>query len=139
MSLQHILFLSGIFCRFMQSYALVPNKLVGVILLVAAIIVLLLFPFLISDSAPGIGSGLDVKSIVSQLVALEKQPLTKLQLQAATVNTKISTYGQIKSLGLDAVGRRQQAQQPDDLERRLRHVVKHQSRHRLGDRRHGRQ
>lgn len=49
-------------------------------------------------SSPGIGSGLDVKSIVSQLVALEKQPLTKLQLQAATVNTKISTYGQIKSL-----------------------------------------
>ncbi|MDP2367613.1 flagellar filament capping protein FliD [Rhodoferax sp.] len=49
-------------------------------------------------SSPGIGSGLDVKSIVSQLVALEKQPLTKLKVQAATVNTKISAYGQIKSL-----------------------------------------
>lgn len=49
-------------------------------------------------SSPGIGSGLDVKSIVSQLVALEKQPLTKLKVEAATVNTKISAFAQIKSL-----------------------------------------
>jgi len=49
-------------------------------------------------SSPGIGSGLDVKSIVSQLVAIEKQPLTNLQVQAATVQTRISVYGQIKSL-----------------------------------------
>ncbi len=49
-------------------------------------------------SSPGIGSGLDVKSIVSQLVALERQPLTQLQVQAATVQTRISVFGQIKSL-----------------------------------------
>jgi len=49
-------------------------------------------------SSQGIGSGLDVKSIVSQLVALEKQPLTKLQTSAAIINTKISAFGQIKSL-----------------------------------------
>lgn len=49
-------------------------------------------------SSPGIGSGLDVKSIVSQLVAIEKQPLTNLQVQAATVQTRISVFGQIKSL-----------------------------------------
>jgi len=49
-------------------------------------------------SSTGIGSGLDVKSIVSQLVALEKQPLTNLKVQEATVNAKISTFGQIKSL-----------------------------------------
>ena len=49
-------------------------------------------------SSPGIGSGLDVKSIVSQLVALEKQPLTKLKLQAATVETRVSAFGLIKSL-----------------------------------------
>ena len=49
-------------------------------------------------SSPGIGSGLDVKSIVSQLIALEKQPLTALQVQAATVNAKISSFGQTKSL-----------------------------------------
>jgi flagellar hook-associated protein 2 len=49
-------------------------------------------------SSTGIGSGLDVKSIVSQLVAIEKQPLTNLKVQQATVNTKISTFGEIKSL-----------------------------------------
>lgn len=51
-----------------------------------------------SISSIGIGSGLDVKSIVSQLVALEKKPLDKLKLDAATVNTKISAFGEIKSL-----------------------------------------
>jgi len=49
-------------------------------------------------SSQGIGSGLDVKSIVSQLVALEKKPLDTLKVQAATVQTKISAFGQIKSL-----------------------------------------
>lgn len=49
-------------------------------------------------SSPGIGSGLDIKSIVSQLVELEKAPLTNLKLQAATVQTRISAYGEIKSL-----------------------------------------
>ena len=49
-------------------------------------------------SSPGIGSGLDVKSIVSQLVAIEKEPLTKLKVEAATVQTRVSVFGQIKSL-----------------------------------------
>ena len=49
-------------------------------------------------SSPGIGSGLDIKSIVAQLVAIERQPLTNLQLQAATVQTRISLFSQIKSL-----------------------------------------
>ncbi len=49
-------------------------------------------------SSTGIGSGLDVKSIVSQLVALEKQPLTRLKTQAATIDAKVSAYGHIKSL-----------------------------------------
>lgn len=48
-------------------------------------------------SAPGIGSGLDVKSIVTQLVALEKAPLKQLQTQATSFQTKLSTYGTIKS------------------------------------------
>lgn len=59
-------------------------------------------------SSLGIGSGLDVKNIVSQLVAIEKKPLDKLKLQAAATQTKISTYGQIKSLVStlnDAVGK----------------------------------
>ncbi len=49
-------------------------------------------------SSTGIGSQLDVKSIVSQLVALEKQPLTRLKTQAATIEAKVSAYGHIKSL-----------------------------------------
>ncbi len=50
-------------------------------------------------SSPGLATnGLDVKSIISQLVKLEQKPLDTLKLQAATVNTKISAYGQIKSL-----------------------------------------
>lgn len=50
-------------------------------------------------SSPGIGTGgLDVKSIISQLVALEKRPLDTLKVQAATTSTKISAFGQIKSL-----------------------------------------
>jgi len=44
-------------------------------------------------SSPGLGSNLDVKSIVSQLVALEKKPLDALTLQATTVKTKISAFG----------------------------------------------
>lgn len=51
-----------------------------------------------SISSIGVGSGLDVKSIVSQLVELEKRPLQKLELQAATVNAKISAFGEVKSL-----------------------------------------
>lgn len=51
-----------------------------------------------SISSIGVGSGLDIKSIVSKLVELEKAPLQKLQLQAATVNAKISAFGQVKSL-----------------------------------------
>lgn len=50
-------------------------------------------------SSPGVGTnGLDVKSIIKQLVDLERKPLDNLKLQAATVNTKISAFGQIKSL-----------------------------------------
>jgi flagellar hook-associated protein 2 len=48
-------------------------------------------------SSPGIGSGLDVQSIVTQLVALEKAPLTQLKTQATSFQTKLSTYGTIKS------------------------------------------
>lgn len=50
-----------------------------------------------SISSPGIGSGLDVKSIVTQLVALEKKPITQLQNKGSTLQTKLSAYSQIKS------------------------------------------
>lgn len=48
-------------------------------------------------SSPGVGSGLDVNSIVTQLVAIEKQPLTTLQAKATTLQTQLSLYGTIKS------------------------------------------
>lgn len=49
-------------------------------------------------TSPGIGSGLDVNAIVSQLVALERAPIDKLQTSAKTIETKISAYGKIQSL-----------------------------------------
>jgi flagellar hook-associated protein 2 len=49
-------------------------------------------------SSPGIGSGLDVRSIVSQLTEIERQPLTRLQAEAASVQARISTFGEIRSL-----------------------------------------
>jgi flagellar hook-associated protein 2 len=48
-------------------------------------------------SAAGVGSGLDVQSIVSQLVAIEKQPLKQLQTKATAFQTQLSLYGKIKS------------------------------------------
>ena len=51
-----------------------------------------------SVSSLGIGSGLDVNSIISSLMAVESQPLTLLQNKASTINTEISAVGQIKSL-----------------------------------------
>lgn len=48
-------------------------------------------------SSQGIGSGLDVNSIVSQLVAIEKQPLQQLQVKASTLKAQLSLYGTVKS------------------------------------------
>ncbi|MDD2810526.1 flagellar filament capping protein FliD [Rhodoferax sp.] len=48
-------------------------------------------------SSPGVGSGLDVKSIVTQLVNLEKQPIVQLQNKGSTLQTKLSAYASIKS------------------------------------------
>lgn len=48
-------------------------------------------------SSAGIGSGLDVASIVSQLMAVERQPLTALATKAKTVQSKISAYGTLSS------------------------------------------
>lgn len=49
-------------------------------------------------SSTGIGSGLDVSSIITQLMAAESQPLTLLQKAASGINTQISSVGQITSL-----------------------------------------
>lgn len=49
-------------------------------------------------TAAGIGSGLNVESMISQLVTLQKQPLQQLQTKASSIGTQISTVGSLKSL-----------------------------------------
>jgi len=48
-------------------------------------------------SSIGIGSGLEVETIVSQLVALESKPIAALQTKATGINTQISAFSQLKS------------------------------------------
>lgn len=50
-----------------------------------------------SISASGIGSGLDVQSIVSQLMDVERQPLQRLQIKQFQLEAQISAYGQLSS------------------------------------------
>ncbi|MDH1334224.1 flagellar filament capping protein FliD [Comamonas thiooxydans] len=48
-------------------------------------------------SSVGIGSGLEVETIVKQLVALESKPIAALQTKATGINTQISAFSQLKS------------------------------------------
>lgn len=48
-------------------------------------------------SSPGIGSGLDVTSIVSKLMAVESQPMQLLQKKQSDYQTQLSAVGTIKS------------------------------------------
>ena len=48
-------------------------------------------------SAPGVGSGLDVNSIVQQLMTIERQPLNRLQASRADLQAQLSAFGQLKS------------------------------------------
>ena len=48
-------------------------------------------------SSAGIGSGLDVNSIITQLMAIEQKPLTTLQTKATALQSTVSEYGKIKS------------------------------------------
>jgi flagellar hook-associated protein 2 len=48
-------------------------------------------------SAAGVGSGLDIQSIVSQLMAIERQPLQRLQFKQGQLEAQISAYGQLSS------------------------------------------
>ena len=47
-------------------------------------------------SSPGIGSNIDVSGIVSKLVALERQPITQLDLREASYQAKLSAIGTLK-------------------------------------------
>ncbi|HHC73196.1 MAG TPA: flagellar cap protein [Thiotrichales bacterium] len=48
-------------------------------------------------SSPGVGSGLDVNSIVEQLMVLERRPLDRLEEKKATYEAQISAYGTLTS------------------------------------------
>lgn len=50
-----------------------------------------------SISSPGLGSGLDVNTIVSQLVAIERRPLALISEEKASLQSKLSAFGLIKS------------------------------------------
>lgn len=47
-------------------------------------------------SSPGIGSNLDVNTIISQLMALERRPVTALDRKEATFQAQLSAYGSVK-------------------------------------------
>lgn len=48
-------------------------------------------------SSLGVGSGLDVSSIITGLMAIERKPLNNLESAEKTINTQISEVGKIKS------------------------------------------
>jgi flagellar hook-associated protein 2 len=48
-------------------------------------------------SSTGIGSGLDVESIVSSLMAVERKPAALLETAATGLKAQLSTYGQLQS------------------------------------------
>jgi flagellar hook-associated protein 2 len=50
-----------------------------------------------SITSAGIGSGLDVNSIVTQLMAVEKAPLQQMQTAATQIQNQLSAFGKIQS------------------------------------------
>ena len=79
-------------------------------------------------TAAGVGSGLDIENIVSQLMSLERRPLVAIQTQVSVTQANISSYGTLKS----AVSSFQDAMQElstlaarlDHLNKELMNVVK---------------
>lgn len=49
-------------------------------------------------TSTGLGSGLDIESIVTQLMTVESRPLSLLAAKEASYQAKISAFGQIKSV-----------------------------------------
>ncbi len=50
-----------------------------------------------SISSAGLGSGLDVNTIVTKLVALESRPLTLLQNRSSDMSSRLSSFGRLQS------------------------------------------
>jgi flagellar hook-associated protein 2 len=50
-----------------------------------------------SITSTGLGSGLDIESLITKLMTVEQTPITDLQTKETKQNTKLSSWGQIKS------------------------------------------
>lgn len=48
-------------------------------------------------TSAGIGTGRDIETLISQLVAVERQPITQLQKQTDGLKTKLSAVGKVQS------------------------------------------
>ena len=48
-------------------------------------------------TSAGVGSGLDINGIISQLMAVESRPLSQIKAKEAKEQQKLSAYGQVKS------------------------------------------
>ena len=46
----------------------------------------------------GVGSGLDLNSMVTKLVALERAPLSQMQKDATKLQTQVSSFGKMQSM-----------------------------------------
>ena len=48
-------------------------------------------------TSAGVGSGIDIESIISQLMTLERQPLNKLNQKQSALDVQVSAFGTLKS------------------------------------------
>ncbi|MDO6385104.1 MULTISPECIES: flagellar filament capping protein FliD [unclassified Uliginosibacterium] len=48
-------------------------------------------------TSAGLGSGIDIESLVTKLMSIEQQPITKLQTKDKSFDTKLSAFGTLKS------------------------------------------
>ena len=49
-------------------------------------------------TSAGIGSGLDINGIITQLLAIERQPLVALERQETQLTTKLSEFGKMQGM-----------------------------------------
>ncbi len=68
-------------------------------------------------TAPGIGSGLDINGIVSQLMELERRPLLALENKQIRLQTQITAYGQLKGALSSFQGAVQKLSDPENFGR----------------------
>lgn len=67
-----------------------------------------------SISSLGVGAGIDSESIITQLMSIERQPITNVQSTITTLNSTLSTWGRIQS-SFSALGEASKALQKTSL------------------------